>query len=174
MAHSIELLFDDRTETDLRRCWDRLAQAGLPSAAGIRAATNRPHVTLVAAEHIDAAVDEMLAGFTARLPMPCLVGAPLLFGRRQFVLARLVVPSVDLLDLHRDIAAAARAHVRPGMFAHSDPGSWTPHCTLARRFRPDQLPAALEMPEVGALLQGSFVALRRWDGDARTDTIFSA
>ncbi|BBZ33854.1 2'-5' RNA ligase family protein [Mycolicibacterium confluentis] len=172
MAHSIELLFDDRTEAALRGCWQQLTDAGLPSQARIRAETNRPHVTLVAAEHIDASVDDVLAGFARRLPLPCTVGALLLFGRAPYVLARLIVPTVDLLDLHRDVAAACGPHLPRGAMAHSDPDAWTPHTTLARRLRPEQLSDALTLPGLSADRHGHFAGLRRWDGDARVDLIY--
>ena len=41
MVHSIELLFDDETEATLRRIWDDLSAADLPS----RTPAGRPHVS---------------------------------------------------------------------------------------------------------------------------------
>ena len=56
MVHSIELVFDRDTEAAIRRIWDDLAAAGIPS----QAPASRPHVTLAVAERIDADVDELL------------------------------------------------------------------------------------------------------------------
>ncbi len=95
--HSIELLFDPDTEAAIRRIWDDLAAAGLPSQAAHRSPSNRPHVTLAVAESIAPAVDDLLAGVAARLPLRCVVGAPLLFGWWKAVLARLLVPSAELI-----------------------------------------------------------------------------
>ena len=49
MAHSIELLLDQRADTTIRRLWHALADAGLPSQLRVTSDTNRPHITLVAA-----------------------------------------------------------------------------------------------------------------------------
>ena len=45
MVHSIELVFDSDTEAAIRRIWDDLAGAGIPS----QAPASRPHVTLAVA-----------------------------------------------------------------------------------------------------------------------------
>ena len=60
MAHSLELLVDDALDGIIRAQWQTLADAGLPSRARVAAPTNRPHVTLVAAPSIPAAVDAAL------------------------------------------------------------------------------------------------------------------
>ena len=52
MVHSIELLFDDRTDAALRRLWQRLAEARLPGHARVCTPGSRPHVTLTVAELI--------------------------------------------------------------------------------------------------------------------------
>ena len=56
MVHSIELVFDGDTEAAVRRIWDGLAGAGIPS----QAPASRPHVTLAVAESISTEVDELL------------------------------------------------------------------------------------------------------------------
>ena len=48
MVHSIELVFDPGTEAAIRRVWDDLAGAGIPS----QAPASRPHVTLAVADRI--------------------------------------------------------------------------------------------------------------------------
>lgn len=170
MAHSIELLFDEATEAAVRRDWTALAQAGLPSQGRHRSPTNRPHVTLAVSNHIDPAVDAQLTEPAHLLPLSCRIGAVMVFGRTTLTLVRLIVPSAALLDLHGRVAAASAPHQTPGPFAHSEPGQWTPHVTLCRRLSARDLPAALEV--MGADdLDGTFAALRRWDGDARVDTV---
>jgi hypothetical protein len=85
MVHSIELLFDRDTEAAIGRIWDDLAAADIPG----RAPAGRPHVTVAVAERIAPDVDALLRPVAQRLPLGCTVGAPLLFGRSNAVLARL-------------------------------------------------------------------------------------
>ena len=160
---SIELLLDEISENAVRAEWDALAAAGLSSLAAHTAPSNRPHVTLLvrsALEHLDVDALATRAAFEVRL------GAPVLFGdgdRR--VLARSVIPSSALLALHDDVHSAAG----PGDEApHTAPGAWTPHVTLARRVRLQDLERAL--PLVGEELIGTARALRRWDAATRTIT----
>ncbi len=80
MAHSVELLFDEDTDSALRGLWDALAAAGLASQSRVASPTNRPHVTLTVADHIGSDVDAPLRRLAAGLPMPCLIGTPLFFG----------------------------------------------------------------------------------------------
>ncbi|MEU0496317.1 2'-5' RNA ligase family protein [Mycobacterium sp. NPDC006124] len=172
MAHSVELLFDEATDAAIRGQWAALADAGLPSQARHRSPTNRPHVTLTVADHVDPAVDAALRELSERLPLPCHVGAPLVFGRSSVVLARLIVPSAALLGLHAAVDEVCAPHVRSEVFPHARPGQWTPHVTLARRLPPADLAAALEAVASDDLV-GAFAGLRRWDGDARVDTVIA-
>ncbi|CAN5440539.1 2'-5' RNA ligase family protein [soil metagenome] len=170
MAHSVELLFDADTDAALRRAWDALADAGLPSQARHNAVSNRPHVTLVVADSIGAAVDGDLTALADLLPLDCVVGAPLLFGTGRFTLARLIVPSADLLRLQARVHDICLPHLYPAAAPHTEPGRWTPHATLGRRINAGQLGAAVDViPEFGADVAGRFVALRRWDGDQRVE-----
>lgn len=170
MAHSLELLFDDRADTLIRRVWRSLADAGLPSQQGVKSPTNRPHVTLLAAERISPDSDAALGGLTSWFPMPCLVGAPLVFGGGgRLTLARLVVPSARLIGLHGEVYRRALPHVGGEPFAHSAPGHWTPHATLGRRLVPGQVGEALAIAEVSGDFPAQIVGLRRWDGDARQE-----
>jgi hypothetical protein len=160
MVHSIELLFDPDTEAAVRQVWGELRAAGLP---GQRAAS-RPHVTLTVSERIDAEVDEPLRVCAARLPQDCRVGAPMLFGRPALTLVRLIVPSAGLLALHEAVDVLCQSHMTSGPFAHSRPGEWTPHVTLCRRLASADVGAALGV--IGAVdIEGTFIGLRRWDGD---------
>ncbi len=165
MVHTIELVFDGDTEAAIRQVWDALAAAGIPS----QAPASRPHVTLVVSDRIAAAADAALTELTGQLPLPCTIGAPVLFGRGSPVLARLVVPTAELLALH----AAAHRHSRPYLATapapNSLPGQWTPHVTLARRVHGAQLGRALRIAGRPAQLPGGFAGLRRWEGDKRVE-----
>ena len=58
-------------------------------------------------------------------------------------------------------------------FAHTVPGQWTPHVTLARRMDAEQLVRAFDILDIRAEIVGEFTALRRWDPDAGTDVVLA-
>jgi hypothetical protein len=164
MVHSIELVFDPDTEATVRQIWDELREAGLPS----QTPSSRPHVTLTVAERIDSEADEQLRVCATRLPLACRVGAPMLFGGSALTLVRLIVPSAGLLALHEAVDALGAPHMTGGPFVHSRPGGWTPHVTLCRRLASADVGAALDV--IGAMdIAGTFVGLRRWDGNERIE-----
>jgi hypothetical protein len=165
MVHSVELVFDQDTEAAVRHIWDGLREAGIPS----QAPASRPHVTLTVAERIDPGVDTRLASLNDRFPLRCVVGAPLLFGRSQLILTRLIVPSADLLAVHADVYRLSLPYLQPGPMANSLPGQWTGHTTLARRVGGHQLGRALRIAGRPSEIDGSFVGLRRWDGSAKRE-----
>lgn len=172
MAHSVEVLLDDDSDASIRRDWGVLAEAGLPSQLQVKSTTNRPHVTLLAADHINVDVDRLLAELRDRFPVPCVVGAPLVFGRGRLTLARLIVPSAQLLALHQEVYRRCLPYVSAEPFAHSAPGHWTPHATLGRRFTAEQVGEALGVLDgVSHDLDARVVGLRRWDGDQRVDEV---
>jgi 2'-5' RNA ligase len=169
MVHSIELVFDGDTEAAIRRIWDDLAGAGIPS----QAPASRPHVTLAVAERIGADVDELLIPVSRRLPLAAAIGAAVLFGRANVVFARLVVPTSDLLALHAEVHRLCRPHLEPGPMSNSLPGQWTAHVTLARRVGGAQLGRALRIAGRPAQIDGRFAGLRRWDGNKRVEHLVS-
>jgi 2'-5' RNA ligase len=169
VVHSVEVLFDPATEASLWDSWNDLSANGIRSQAAHRSPSNRPHVTLTVAEVMADAVDEALRPVLAELPVPCRIGAPMVFGRGPYTLVRLIVPSAGLLALHAEVHRICLPHMASGPLAHAAPGQWTPHVTLARRLDRDQLAAALSVPSVVADLTGSIAALRHWDGTARVE-----
>ncbi|HWS93796.1 MAG TPA: 2'-5' RNA ligase family protein [Mycobacterium sp.] len=169
MVHSIELVFDPDTEEAIRHIWEALASAGIPS----QAPASRPHVTLAVAEGIAADVDELLRPVSRRLPLPCSVGAPVLFGRANVVFARLVVPTGELLALHAEVHRLSLPHLTPGPMANSLPDHWTAHVTVARRVGGAQLGRALRIAGRPAQIDGRFAGLRRWDGIKRVEYLIS-
>lgn len=165
MVHSVELVFDRATEAAVRHIWDELRDAGIPS----QAPAARPHMTLTVAERIDPGVDERLSSLGGRFPFPCRIGAPLLFGTAKVVLARLVVPTADLLDVHAEVHRLCRSHLSPGPMANTLPGRWTAHVTLAHRMAPTQLGRALPIAGEPAEIAVNVIGLRRWDGGAKRE-----
>ena len=169
MVHSVELLFDDETDAAMRRIWDDLTDAGVRSLAGSTSPSNRPHVTLSVADHMDDAVNDALRPLLAMLPLPCTIGAPMLFGSGPFTLVRLMIPTAELLALQAAVHEVCRPHMSSGPLPHADPGHWTPHVTLARRVAPDKLADALSPRRISHDRRGTAVALRHWDGNNRVE-----
>ena len=174
MAHSVELLPDHDTERRIRGIWDALTDAGLPSQASVSSDSNRPNITLVAARAIDEATDHALRGLAAdRLPLTVELGAPVVFGGRTATVALLVVPTADLLSAHSAVVETV-AESAADPVAHSDPGAWTAHVTVARRVPFEQLADVVRLV-VDHRVEGTvrLDGLRRWDSDARTVTDLS-
>ncbi len=169
MVASVELLLDPATDTDVRRQWDALIAAGLPSAGRHTGASNRPHVTLAVAATVPPDRESLIvaAAGGSRLPLPLSLGGLVVFGRGPFVLARQVVVTAELLDLQTDITKAVGAGL-----PHSTPGSWTPHITLASRLTAADLGRAVELT-VGTVVSASAVGVRRWDGDRKVEWIIA-
>ncbi len=176
MAHSIELLLDPDSDHAIRAQWQALTEAGLPSQSHVKSPTNRPHITLLAAQRISAGVDGVLRELGERLPFDAVIGAPLVFGGSKLSLARLIVPSADLLAVHAEVYRLALPYVTGDPYPHCAPGHWTPHATLGRRFNTEQIGPALAAVQGAGLPNGGDLAaritgMRRWDSDQRVDQI---
>ena len=165
MAHSVELLLDPEAESAIRGIWAQLSDMGLRSPGP----NSRPHVTLVAAERISPDVDASLSGLVGRLPLDCVVGAPMVFGRASLILVRLLVPSAALLDVQDAAHRICAAHASPHIADNTRPGRWTPHVTLARRAGHSELARAMGNATVTREFDACIVGLRRWDGDRRSE-----
>ncbi|MFD1720243.1 2'-5' RNA ligase family protein [Amnibacterium endophyticum] len=178
MVQSIELLFDDETETALARSWAALADAGLPSLATHTGETNRPHVTVAVSDEGDLRpaldrVGAVLEGWDLRgRGFGAVVGSPVLFGghRHRWVLARQVVPSRPLLTLHAALHRALAAHAPDAAVSEQTlPDRWTAHATLARRVPAERLGEALQAVDVEPL-PCRFTGARLWDSVPKTVT----
>ncbi|MGS0683645.1 2'-5' RNA ligase family protein [Nakamurella sp. GG22] len=166
-VHSVELTVDERTDRLVRDQWNLLAHAGLPSQARHKGASNRPHITMALTATMTPDVAAALGSTFAGLPIPVTVGGLVVFGGRRFVLARLAVPSIELLRLQRSAMGALIDPVDP--HETFGPGAWTPHITLARRLTAQQLADALtELGEVRPI-RGALVRARRWDMSAKQE-----
>jgi hypothetical protein len=165
MVHSVELVFDPDTDATVRHIWDRLREAGIPS----QAPASRPHATLTVAERIDPEVDSLLRTLGDRFPVPCRIGAPMFFGRAKAVLARLVVPTAELLEVHAEVHRLCLPHLSPGPMQNALPGHWTGHITMARRVVPGQFGRAVRIAGKPTEIVGSVIGLRRWDGNAKRE-----
>jgi 2'-5' RNA ligase len=163
--HSVEALLDAATTAEVRREWELLAAAGLPSQAGHAGPTNAPHVTLSVASAVPDFVERRLGERVAgHLPLPVRLGGLVVLGSRRFVLARLVVPDAGLLALHGAVAEAMVAC--PDVPEPVRTGRWTPHVTLARGLGSRQVGEALATLGRTRPVDGAVVSVRRWDPDA--------
>jgi hypothetical protein len=140
--HALELLPDEAGCELVRRQWQALRDAGLPSQLDHRGATNSPHVTVLAAPAVRPDDEQHARDLVAPL-LPVQVrpaGIALLGGNR--------VSLVRLVDVPDELVRAVLAHI-----------------TRARRLSRDDVPAALDV--VGhedAVL--TLATLRRWDPEA--------
>lgn len=165
---SVELLLDEPGDELLRSDWDALKRAGLPSQASHSAASNRPHITLLAAPRIAADHDTALATIAQALPLPISIAGLVLFRTgRGHVLARLGVVSGALFELHRAVHHALGDV--PDVAGNCVPDRWVPHITLARGMSPGQVDRAIDCLPA---LQGQLplTTLRRWDSHEKTTT----
>ena len=153
---SIELLLDAEAEAAIRAEWNALAARGLSSLAGHTSASNRPHITLVARVDLSPPDPDGLAGIRS---FPITLGSPLLFGSGdRRVLARSIVPGMELMGLRETILAA----VGPGDDApHTAPDEWMPHVALARRLRVADLAQALDL--IGGGIHAHARSVRHWE-----------
>lgn len=159
--HALELLPDAAGEESVRRDWQALRDAGLPSQLDHRGTSNGPHLTLVAAPALGPEDDERAVTLLAPLlPVEVRIAGIALLGGSRVTVARLVdVPdelSRAVLDLRREVADVQH----PG---------WLPHVTLGRRIPRAQVPAALAVLGHGDVAL-RLDTLRRWDPDAETVT----
>ena len=152
--HALELLPDDAGCDVVRRDWQALRDAGLPSQLDHRGATNSPHVTVLAAPALGADDEQRAAELVARL-LPVQVrasGIALLGGRRVSVVRVLDVP---------DELARAVLHLRSQVRYVQHLG-WLPHVTLVRRMDRADVGSAVEaLGHEDAVL--TLTSLRRWD-----------
>ncbi|GAA0802953.1 2'-5' RNA ligase family protein [Spirilliplanes yamanashiensis] len=161
---TVELLCDPHLDATVREAWRRLAAAGLPSLATHRGPTNRPHVTLGAADTLPD------LGFVVRaLPVPVFADDLVFFDGKSGVAAwRLGSTTLRAVQ-----AAVWRALGGVGNPLH-DPAAWTPHISLARRVRPDQRRDVEQALDGLGTVEGLLIAARSYDTGTRTVTELGA
>ena len=155
--HALELVPDAAGCDVVRRDWQALRDAGLPSQLDRHGATNTPHVTLVAAPALRPQDEERARELVGTLlPMELRVAGVALLGGSRVSLVRVVDAPDELVRAVLDLRTGVPDVQHPG---------WLPHVTLARRIGRADVPAALEVLGHGdASLR--MVTIRRWDPDA--------
>jgi hypothetical protein len=155
--HALELLPDEAGCELVRRQWQALRDAGLPSQLDHRGATNSPHVTVLAAPAIGPDDEQHARDMVAPLlPVEVRPAGIALLGGSRVSLVRLVDVPDELVRAVLDLRSLV-----PGV-QHA---GWLPHVTLARRLPRADVPAALDaVGHEDAVL--SLTTLRRWDPEA--------
>ncbi|MBT2568044.1 2'-5' RNA ligase family protein [Arthrobacter sp. ISL-85] len=159
---SIELVFDDSTDSLVRADWTRLEAAGLPSLAAHTSPSNSPHITLAAGVDLQAGGE----GPWQALPIDIAFSGAVVFpaGTGKYVLARSVLLTAPLLDLHRHLHQGLS-----GALPLTLPGAWTPHVTIARRLPGHQPGAAMDLLDLR--IEGRCTAARLWDSSTKAVTL---
>ncbi|HSF99135.1 MAG TPA: 2'-5' RNA ligase family protein [Ornithinibacter sp.] len=155
--HALELLPDEAGCDVVRRDWQALRDAGLPSQLDHRGATNSPHVTVLAAPSLDGDDEQRASELVAPL-LPAHVrasGIALLGGSRVSLVRVLDVPD-PLVRVVLDLRSQVRDVQHVG---------WLPHITLARRVDRADVGRAVEVLGHEDVVL-TLASLRRWDPDA--------
>jgi hypothetical protein len=156
--HALELVPDADGERVVRRDWQALRDAGLPSMLDHTGATNTPHLTALALPSIDESLERRAAELLEPV-LPCVVrpsGIALLGGEKVTV--------ARLLDVPPELTRAVLM-LREGA-PERHPG-WLAHVTLGRRVpRTDVQRAVAAAGYADAAI--TLVGLRRWDPERRT------
>ena len=167
MTQSVELLLDPAADAEIRAQWDRLGDAGLPTARRTQPSPHHaPHLTLWAGDTVSVETDAALPGLFRGLNLKVVIGSLMLFGPRRgaYVLVRQLPVSAGLIDLQQQVADLCHAHP-DGQFGD---GRWSPHVTLARRLAADQVgPALAALDGSPAELTATVRQARRWDGNKK-------
>ncbi|GIE81891.1 hypothetical protein Aph02nite_78410 [Actinoplanes philippinensis] len=155
---TVELVLDDTLDTAVRELWRILRAAGLRSLATHTHPSNRPHITLAAAESLEALP-------AVRLPVPVRLGPVRMLGRA------LVRPadSPRLRELQAGVWRALDA-TNP---LHA-PDVWEPHVSLALNLPDRQRADALALLAGIPAISGHAVAARSYDTSTRTVTELGA
>jgi len=155
--HALELLPDDAGCDVVRRDWQALRDAGLPSQLDHRGTSNSPHLTLLAAPALRPQDEERAVELVgASMPVEVRVAGVALLGGSRVSLVRVVDVPDELVRAVLDLRAEVPGVQHPG---------WLPHVTLARRVPRADVAAALELlGHDDASLR--MTTMRRWDPEA--------
>jgi 2'-5' RNA ligase len=139
MALAVCLLFDAHSEHTIRRLWQRLEDAGVPTLLSHTHGAHVPHLSYAVLRTYDIdKVADALALLPDEGPMPLHFDAIGMFRRSRTWL----VPSLTS-DMARRQERVVEAVESTGadLHQHYRPGVWVPHCTLAPRTTLERLPA---------------------------------
>jgi hypothetical protein len=156
--HTLELVPDGAGQAAVRRDWERLRDAGLPSQLDHETPTSTPHVSVVAAAELpDSAIDVAVARLGSLLPIRARAAGILVLGGERVTLAR----AVDIDDdvVRRVLAVRVQVPDRQHV-------GWLPHVTLARRAERSQLQQMVDVLGHEDVVL-TLAELRRWDPEKK-------
>jgi hypothetical protein len=126
----------------IRGLWDEMAARGLPSQATYTHRLHQPHVSLSVAEHVPADETLRTVGTVPSEPIRLRIEAVAVFPGGGLVLACV---ANDRMLAEQDRVHRAIAPLATDPWPHFAPGTWTPHITMGRDLRPEQLARALPL-----------------------------
>jgi 2'-5' RNA ligase len=146
MPYALELFFDPRSETRLRKLIGGLRQTRIGGTVLIDDVKARPHITLAVFDHADEQVMCNVVRELARATpsLPVILSSLGMFPGKESVLFLAPVLDEELLELQRKV------HSRLNEFTQSPwkmyaPGRWVPHCTLALKLPLESVTRAIEI-----------------------------
>lgn len=131
MSLAVCLLLDDRADATVRRLWQRLEDAGVPTLLTHTHRHHVPHLTWAGLLRYDLeAVRTALEALPEQPPLPLHLDAFGTFRRSRCWLGPAVTPA---LVQRQAAVVAAVAETGAELHRHYAPGAWVPHVTLAPR-----------------------------------------
>lgn len=131
MSLAVCLLFDERTDLAVRRLWQRLEDAGVPTLQTHTHGHHVPHLTWASLRSYDLdAVKAALEALPGQPPLPIRIDAFGTFRRSRCWLGPAVTPA--LVERQAAVVAAV-AGTGADLHRHYAPGAWVPHVTVAPR-----------------------------------------
>jgi hypothetical protein len=152
--HALELVPDAAGDAAVRRDWQALHDAGLPSQLDHTGGTNNPHVTLLAVPAVDASTEARAADLVGRLlPVTVRVSGLAFLGGDKVTAVRLLDVPAPLVRAVLDLRDRADGERHAG---------WLPHVTLGRRVPRAEAHRVVDLMGYDDVAL-TLVALRRWD-----------
>lgn len=145
MPFAIELFFDPRCETRLRRLISNLRQAQLGGTVLIEDVKARFHITLAICDDVNEPVMcEVLQDIARNThALPVILSSLGLFPSAETVMFLAPVVDQEMLDVHRAVFERLDEFTESPWKLYA-PGRWVPHCTLALKLPRDGVQKALE------------------------------
>jgi hypothetical protein len=152
--HALELVPDAAGDAVVRRDWQALRDAGLPSQLDHAVATNTPHVTVLALPDLRPDTESRATElFGPLFPIRVRAAGLAVLGGEKVTVARVLDVPEALTRAVLDLRSGAEDERHPG---------WLPHVTLARRLPRGDLQRAVDVLGY-ADAELTLTALRRWD-----------
>jgi 2'-5' RNA ligase len=146
MPYALEVFFDPKCESRLRRLIGGLRQTRIGGTVLIDDVKARPHITLAICDHVDEQVVSNVVREIARETMclPVILSSLGMFPSKESALFLAPVMEPELLDLHRKVSARMSEFTQSPWKLYA-PGRWVPHCSVALKLPLDGVQRAIEI-----------------------------